>query len=161
MMKLSEPVVLARTTKMPGSLSSALSVKYEYPISINYPVPLTGRIDQLYLTDDIRCIVFETKIRSRAYITWKDILQVSMYRMMVQRRRPVWKEVVENNHVSFPEYAWLHVVNSNADEGRYSDPGEDVYFQVETYPPSAIIELWLKYFAYSDTTAKNGTRLRA
>jgi hypothetical protein len=134
---------------------------------MNYPVPMSGRIDRLYLTDDMRSITLDTKSRSRAVVGWKDVLQVSIYRMMTMYAPSIWNSVVDASAITYvdasaityPEYAWVHVVGTGRDDiGLTRD---ETYFRVETYPPSVVIELWLKYFAYSDATARNISRLQA
>lgn len=151
--------MLEQTNAMPAVLSSALSVKHEYALTMNYPVPMSGRIDRLYLTDDMRSITLDTKSRSRAVVGWKDVLQVSIYRMMTMYAPSIWNGVADASAITYPEYAWVHVVGTGRDDiGLTRD---ETYFRVETYPPSVVIELWLKYFAYSDATARNISRLQA
>jgi hypothetical protein len=69
---------------MPWELRRAALFASEQPLQCETPVPLSGIPDQIYRTLFGRLILVDSKTRSRAVVYEADIVQLSVYRMIIE-----------------------------------------------------------------------------
>lgn len=72
---------------MPEELRTARLLFSEQPLWAHKPVPLYGVPDQVYLTHDRELVLVDTKNRSRPRVTLKDVVQLSVYLVILRYAR--------------------------------------------------------------------------
>lgn len=68
---------------LPSELVGAELQGSEGKLAITRPVPMEGRIDQLYRTERGRYLIVDTKKRYRPRVKAEDVVQLSCYRFML------------------------------------------------------------------------------
>lgn len=127
-----EPVDHHRPDALPDILARAECIMNEADIRTQLPVPLHGRVDQVFRLDDGRLLILDTKTRSRPNAYPSDIVQISVYALILKYR---------GHRVS--SVALLRFPNVS---------GVPVYLPVRLYPEDKIIALYHRYIHlyYSD-----------
>ncbi len=72
---------------MPEELRTARLLFSEQPLWAHKPIPLYGVPDQVYLTRDNELVLVDTKNRSRPRVTLKDVVQLSVYLVILRYAR--------------------------------------------------------------------------
>lgn len=100
-----------RREHMPAELVAARLWGSEKAIRTRSPVPLFGRIDQAYRLRNGQIVIVDTKTRSHDRVYRSDIIQLSVYRLIITHRpwplphRDVapygYVRVVQNGHVQY------------------------------------------------------------
>lgn len=75
-----------RKEGMPLELRNSTLFLNEAEISTREPVPLHGRTDQVFLTDKGKLVPVDTKTRDRFQVYESDIIQLSVYAVILCRR---------------------------------------------------------------------------
>lgn len=86
---------------MPEELRAAKLVASEKYFSTPYPRKMHGTVDQLYRLIDKRHALVDSKTRDRHIVYKKDIVQLSVY-----------KVILERNGLKMADYAYFRVVTS-------------------------------------------------
>lgn len=73
-------------TELPERLKSAAIWGKEKPLRLDDPVGLSAQLDEAFLTNDGVVVLSETKSRARPVIYNSDILQLSAYKMIIERQ---------------------------------------------------------------------------
>lgn len=74
-----------RKEGMPLELRSSTLLLNEAEISTREPVPLHGRTDQVFLTDKGKLVLVDTKTRDHFQVYESDIIQLSVYAVILGR----------------------------------------------------------------------------
>lgn len=69
--------------RMPTELRNAVIFMNEQALSLSSPVRLSGRVDQVYLLPSGLLVPVDTKVRERHRVYDSDIMQLSMYAMIL------------------------------------------------------------------------------
>ena len=69
---------------MPDDLLLARLVLSEERLICDHPIPLSGRPDQVYRTDDNQLIIVDSKTRKRTKVYDKDRAQLSGYKVVIE-----------------------------------------------------------------------------
>tara|TARA_B100000519_G_scaffold203137_1_gene224302 strand:- start:2521 stop:2982 length:462 start_codon:yes stop_codon:yes gene_type:complete len=140
------PWLLRTSRNEPEALHSARFDKREMPVSILRPVPVRGRLDRVTITNANDVYVSDTKSRKKHVVTEKDVLQVSLGRMLcLYSGNRVFHG--SGRKMKFPERAFIHTVSRT--------DGTERWHVVKTIPPSQLIPIYLDYLARSDDTVKH------
>lgn len=116
--------------QMPEVLQKSTLFMSEQEIKLDKPYKLTGRIDQVFKTDDDVLILLDTKTRSKHETNNKDILQLSLYAQILRYSKERYK-------VADTAYIRTVVV--------YSDREKEVYYTpVKLYDDEKINELLIE-----------------
>lgn len=127
---------------MPQALRSATVFLNEEEVSTRLPVPLHGIADQVFKTSRGKLIVVDTKTRENFRVYTSDIIQLSVYGLILSVK-------YQGQHKVSP-HGYVRVV-VGAGEAR-----EQVgYIKVKLLPESQVVALWKKYQAIK------GRRVRA
>lgn len=120
---------------LPEDLRRAKLFVSEKDYSIRRPFPLVGRPDQVYRVGR-RLIVTDTKRRGVARVFQGDRIQLSLYRLLLERSvNPWWRRWILPYTVE--HQSWL----------RCMTPEGVTYVRVDTIPDSELIELYERYRA--------------
>lgn len=86
-----------KSENMPYELRSATLFLSEQDISTTQPVPMHGRVDQVYKAKNGVLIPLDTKLRQVNHIYESDIIQLSVYRVILSHKykAPVAKAMSE------------------------------------------------------------------
>src|SRR5690554_6838182 len=71
--------------KMPLDLKLGTVFMNETPIRMDSPIAINGRVDQVYLTRENKLVPVDTKSRGRHRVYDSDILQVSIYALILSQ----------------------------------------------------------------------------
>jgi len=71
----------------PAELARAKLVMSEQDILADVPIPLAGRPDEVYRQSSGHLVPVETKTRNRAKVHREDLIQLSVYRVLLQRAK--------------------------------------------------------------------------
>lgn len=112
---------------MPGEIVSSSLLASEKSLSISTPIKIHGTPDQVYLTEDKKVIVVDTKNRNNGRIYDKDILQLSLYSLMLKKKYTRYE--MESN------YAYMRLVSNNTVK----------YKKVSLYDEEKLITLYNHY----------------
>lgn len=118
-----------KTENMPRELRNATLFLSEKDISTSVPVPIHGRVDQVYRTNKGLLVPLDTKLRPVSHIYESDIIQLSVYRLILLHQ---YKLPVAN-------YGYVRtVVETNA--------GDKIrYIKTDLLSEKAVITLWRRY----------------
>ncbi|MHB8699246.1 MAG: PD-(D/E)XK nuclease family protein [Sulfuricaulis sp.] len=75
---------------LPTELRGSRLWASEKSFHIRRPIPLTGRVDQVYRINRNTLVVIDTKSRSKAVVYESDRAQISEYAMMIRHRPWGW-----------------------------------------------------------------------
>jgi hypothetical protein len=117
--------------RMPKELEAGSLVMAEELISTLTPVPLCGRPDAVYLNDAGRLIPVETKVRPHAVVRLRDIVQLSAYRLMLERGG--WGD---RFNTTVAPYGYVRLVVH----------GRPRYCRVPLFDQVLIVMLWAAYW---------------
>ncbi|HGN8816189.1 hypothetical protein [Salmonella enterica] len=114
---------------MPYELRSATLFLSEQDISTTQPVPMHGRVDQVYQTKNGVLIPLDTKLRQVNHIYESDIIQLSVYRVILSHKykAPVAK------------YGYVRTVVETADGDRVR------YIKTNLLSEKEVVKLWHRY----------------
>lgn len=106
-------------------LRGARLLMNEVDIRTDRPVPMHGRVDQVFMLQNGKVLVMDTKVRDRLVVFPSDVVQLSTYAMILSM----------NNYIVCP-YAVI----------RFVLPGNTVvYRRVGLLPMSTIVSLHQRY----------------
>lgn len=71
--------------RMPRELRTSTLFMSEIDLRISEPRPLHGRVDQVFLTEAKELLLIDTKTRSEFRVYDSDVIQLSAYRLMLDR----------------------------------------------------------------------------
>lgn len=114
--------------QMPRELQTSTLVMNEQSVSVSKPVPLHGKIDQLFKTQNGYFILVDTKSREVDAVYSSDIIQLSVYRAILSQKY--------GSAVSM--YAYVRIVR-----GRFKP--KITYRRVRLLGGEAIIHLWREH----------------
>lgn len=117
--------------QMPKELEAGSLVIAEELISTLTPVPLRGRPDAVYLNNKGWLVPVETKVRSRAVVRLRDIVQLSVYRVMLERGG--WGDRYD---ATIAPYGYVRLVVH----------GRPRYCRVPLFDQVLIVMLWAAYW---------------
>ncbi|WP_093256591.1 MULTISPECIES: PD-(D/E)XK nuclease family protein [unclassified Pseudomonas] len=131
---------------IPPPLRGGQVVLSERDIETDVPVPMHGRVDQVFLAGGW-LVVVDTKRRAAARVYLKDVIQLSVYAAILSRQSQT-------------------VLGSNwpvASEGyvRLVTPQGVTYTAVRLLPSSVIISLWNRYWILKGQGAKARPKIPA
>ncbi|EPS8934101.1 hypothetical protein ACVJEA_002742 [Vibrio cholerae] len=118
-----------KSENMPYELRSATLFLSEQDISTTQPVPMHGRVDQVYQTKNGVLIPLDTKLRQVNHIYESDIIQLSVYRVILSHKykAPVAK------------YGYVRTVVETADGDRVR------YIKTSLLSEKEVVKLWHRY----------------
>lgn len=118
-----------KSENMPYELRSATLFLSEQDISTTQPVPMHGRVDQVYQTKNGVLIPLDTKLRQVNHIYESDIIQLSVYRVILSHKykAPVAK------------YGYVRTVVETADGDRVR------YIKTNLLSEKEVVKLWHRY----------------
>ena len=119
-------LVKARTAT-PSILHGAKCVLNETNIYTTKPVPLHGRVDQVFLLRDGSYLILDTKDREKVKVYPSDVVQLSAYALILKYRG-----------YKVCAFALLRFPTSN---------GKAIYRPVRLYPESRVIYLYHRYIS--------------
>ena len=119
------PAVSTSQEQMPTVLHNSRCIMNEQNIRSNLPVPLHGRVDQVFQLQDGRLLLVDTKNRLRATAYPSDITQLSVY-----------ATILKANGYQVCPFALL----------RFPRETSPIYIPVELYPETKIISLYHRYW---------------
>lgn len=73
---------------MPRELRKSSVLMNEEAISCSYPIPIHGRVDQVFLSPGGAVIPLDTKTRSAHRVMESDIVQLSVYAVALRQKYP-------------------------------------------------------------------------
>lgn len=115
------------TGSRPSILDGAKCVLNEQNISTEQPVPLHGRVDQVFELSDGRWLPLDTKVRDRIAVYPSDIVQLSVYSIILKYQ----------GHRVCP-FGLL----------RFPVAGKDaIYLPVKLFSEEKIVKLYQRYIA--------------
>lgn len=125
-----ETEAMSWITDLPDPLRRAVVALSEADISTEAPVPLHGRVDQVLLNQTTRmAYLVDTKVRRVARVYPKDIIQLSVYRVILERQSQLYLKM--KARVSPIAYIRIPVPNSNRSRYIAVDLlGADVVFKL-------------------------------
>lgn len=116
---------------LPDELRTATLAMSECDISCSEPVPLHGRVDQVYRTARGVLISVDTKVRKRHCVRRSDVVQLSVYAMALSQR----------HEAPVASYGYVRTVVEAPD-------GDSVrYYRVRLFKPRVLVALWHRYHA--------------
>ena len=118
---------------MPDDLYNSKLFLSEEQITTNTPIALHGRVDQVFKTDDDLLIPIETKTRKYHRIYSSDIIQLSVYRILLTQKY--------NYPVANYGYVRTVVINNTTKEKNVR------YTKRALLDDSYMIDLWRRYHA--------------
>jgi len=124
--KIQEPSKIRKPTGL-GMLSGAHCVMNETSIKTFTPVPLHGRVDQVFQLKDKRLLLMDTKARKKPRVYPSDVAQLSVYAIILKHQ----------GHIVYPS-AYLRFPTGN---------NKAIYVPVKLYSEKRIINLYHKYIA--------------
>ncbi|MBG9433307.1 hypothetical protein I5772_22220 [Klebsiella pneumoniae] len=118
-----------KSENMPYELRSATLFLSEQDISTTQPVPMHCRVDQVYQTKNGVLIPLDTKLRQVNHIYESDIIQLSVYRVILSHKykAPVAK------------YGYVRTVVETADGDRVR------YIKTNLLSEKEVVKLWHRY----------------
>ncbi|WP_407229578.1 hypothetical protein [Escherichia coli] len=118
-----------KSENMPYELRSATLFLSEQDISTTQPVPMHGRVDQVYKAKNGVLIPLDTKLRQVNHIYESDIIQLSVYRVILSHKykAPVAK------------YGYVRTVVETADGDRVR------YIKTNLLSEKEVVKLWHRY----------------
>lgn len=122
--------------RMPAALRNSFLVASEVSIFCVSPVPLHGRIDQLFQLPSGRCVILDTKYRPDWTVYDSDLIQMSAYRLILQNCR--YRNSYHRHKME--SYGYIRFVNEN-EEGDF----EIRYVRVELLSNREVVDLWKRY----------------
>lgn len=125
---------------MPRELRGATLFLNEQDISTTEPVAMHGRVDQVFKTRKAVLVPVDTKTRSSTCIFKSDIIQLSVYRVLLERKYGSQYKVSKKGYV--------RVVIESGDEECVR------YMPVELMPERKVVGLWHRYTALKTGSAK-------
>lgn len=124
--------LLIRLFRQPASnpvrssfLDGAQCVLNEQEIRTTTPVPLHGKPDQVFKLRDGRYLLLDTKTRSQAKVFFSDIVQLSVYAV-----------ILKNNGFPVCPFAVVRIASK-----------KPRYLQVDLKPEHVVVKLYHKYHA--------------
>jgi ATP-dependent exoDNAse (exonuclease V) beta subunit len=118
---------------MPRVLRNARIFLNEEEISTSRPVPLHGRVDQVFQTDDHTLILVDTKTRRFNRVYKSDIIQLSVYRTILKNRY--------RSQYPVSNQAYVRVVVQSGNQKKV------YYRQVTLLTEDEVVDLWRRYTA--------------
>lgn len=125
---------------MPRELRGATLFLNEQEISATEPVALHGRVDQVFKTRNDVLVPVDTKTRRSTCIFKSDIIQLSVYRVILERKFGHQYKVSKRGYV--------RVVIESGDEEVVR------YMPVELMPERKVVGLWHRYSALKQGGSK-------
>lgn len=118
---------------LPDELCQATLFVSEKEYRIRRPIALVGRVDQVYRIGR-RLFVTDTKRRDKARAYEGDRVQLSLYRLLIERAlNPWWRRWIYPYTID--QRAWLRCVT----------PKGVTYVEVATRPESELVALYKRY----------------
>ena len=111
-------------------LSGSHCVMNETSIKTLTPVPLHGRVDQVFQLKDRRLLLVDTKAREKIRVYPSDIVQLSVY-----------ATILKNNGYELCPFAYIRLPRES---------NKVVYLPVKLYSEKRVIALYYKYLAIKD-----------
>lgn len=119
---------------MPRALRTATVFLNEEEVSTRLPVPLHGITDQVFKTGRDKLIVVDTKTREQFRVYTSDIIQLSVYGLILS--------VKHQGKFAVSPHGYVRVV---VDAGGAKEQVR--YIRVKLLPESEVVALWKKYQA--------------
>jgi len=119
---------------LPPPLRGARLFASERNFVIHRPFELYGRPDQVYRRTGRELVIVDTKKRAWARVTWRDRVQLSLYKLLLERALNPWYAVWRRPY-SVSSHAYLRCV---------TDKGV-VYKELELLSEYHIQTLYLRY----------------
>lgn len=133
-LRVCETKAMSWLSDLPDPLRRAAVVLSEADISTDAPVPLHGRVDQVLLNQATRmAYLVDTKVRRTSRVFPKDIIQMSVYRVILERQSQVYLRM--KARVSPIAYVRIPVPNSNRSR----------YIAVELLGADVVFKLAMRY----------------
>ncbi|WP_249554615.1 hypothetical protein [Shewanella sp. 8A] len=118
-----------KSENMPPELRSATLFLSEQDVSTTLPVPMHGRVDQVYQTKRGILIPLDTKLRQINHIYESDIIQLSVYQVILSHKYKV----------PVAKYGYVRTVVETAD-------GDKVrYIKTTLLSEKEVVKLWHRY----------------
>jgi hypothetical protein len=114
-------------SRIPNILNGAKCVLNEKSISTKWPVPLHGRVDQVFELEDGRWLPLDTKVRERVAVYPSDIVQLSVYALILKYKG---HRVCPFGVLRFP-----------------IEDAEPIFVPVKLYSETRIVELYQQYIS--------------
>ncbi len=122
--------------RMPSELRNSYLAASEVSVFCVSPVPLHGRIDQLFQLPSGKCVILDTKYRPDRTVYDSDLVQMSAYRLILQNCR--YQNAFHRHRME--TYGYIRFVNEN-DNGDF----EIRYVRVDLLSNKQVVELWKRY----------------
>ena len=114
---------------LPYELIDAKLFMSEEPVATENPVPLHGKVDQVFELIDGSLLVTDTKSRARHTVYKSDVIQLSVYRTILSNKT--------NRRVNSYGYVRTVVTSGGEESVRYN--------KVDLHTDQEIVELWERY----------------
>jgi len=113
--------------RLPNILNGASCFMNEVNIKTLLPVPLHGRVDQVFILKDGRLIILDTKVRDRIKVYPSDIVQLSVYAVILKYNG---YNVCPTALLRFPQ-----------------NDGRTIYQTIHLYKEEKVISLYHRYIS--------------
>ena len=123
---------MAGHERMPAELATGRLVLSEALLRVTQPVPPHGKPDQVYELNDGSLVLVDTKRRVSGQVLWKDILQLSVYRVLL-----LFTDHPAVAGRSVRNYAWVRVVDWTE---------RPHYVPVELFSTRAVVIAWIEHW---------------
>lgn len=121
---------------LPDALDDAVIFLNEEPLSTDTPVKLGGRVDQVFLAGDNLLIPVDTKLRQSKKAEESDVIQLSVYAVMLRQRY--------GSQYRVSDIGYVRIVSE-----RELDGGETAqkihYVPVALKSEAEVVELWHRH----------------